>query len=71
MRSLSLLSPLDCADGQAHAKHSQQSVVGTSDSIMVGYDYDAGKSCAWHPQLVDLLVERGAEKVESGGKAKL
>ncbi|KAL7340923.1 hypothetical protein BJY59DRAFT_720191 [Rhodotorula toruloides] len=51
--------------------YAQQTVVGTSDSVMVGYDYDAGKSCAWSPQLVDLLVERGAEKVESGGKAKL
>ncbi|BGP67181.1 hypothetical protein NBRC10513v2_000499 [Rhodotorula toruloides] len=51
--------------------YAQQTVVGTSDSVMVGYDYDAGKSCAWSPQLVELLVERGAEKVESSGKAKL
>ncbi|BGP28776.1 hypothetical protein JCM10296v2_000512 [Rhodotorula toruloides] len=51
--------------------YAQQTVVGTSDSVMVGYDYDAGKSCAWSSQLVDLLVERGAEKVESSAKAKL
>ncbi|GAA5903253.1 hypothetical protein JCM8208_002253 [Rhodotorula glutinis] len=49
--------------------YAQQRVVGTSDSVVVSYDYDNGRSCAWPASLLDLLVERGAERLESG-KAK-
>ncbi|GAA5838449.1 hypothetical protein JCM9279_003246 [Rhodotorula babjevae] len=52
--------------------YAQQRVVGTSDSVVVSYDYDHGRSCAWPTSLVELVVERGAERLESGkGKAKL
>jgi len=32
----------------------------------VSYDYDNGRSCAWPTSLVELVVERGAERLESG-----
>ncbi|GAA5980964.1 hypothetical protein JCM10908_003932 [Rhodotorula pacifica] len=51
--------------------YSQQAVVGESDSVMVAYDYDATKSCEWDPELIRLLVERGAEHKQKGGEAKL
>ncbi|BGP36521.1 hypothetical protein JCM10450v2_000418 [Rhodotorula kratochvilovae] len=52
--------------------YAQRAVVGTSDSVTVSFDYDAGKSCPWPAAFVDLLVERGAERLEAGGaKAKL
>lgn len=38
---------------------------------MVAYDYDATKSCEWDPELIRLLVERGAEQKQKGGEAKL
>lgn len=49
----------------------QQAVVGKSDAIVVSYDYDAGKSCAWPTPMLELLVERGAERIESKPKTKL
>ncbi|TNY20299.1 HotDog domain-containing protein [Rhodotorula diobovata] len=54
--------------------YDQQCVVGTSDSVVVSYDYDHGKSTPWPTSLVDLVVKRGAERLESGagrGEAKL
>ncbi|KPV78262.1 uncharacterized protein RHOBADRAFT_40810 [Rhodotorula graminis WP1] len=45
--------------------YAQQCVVGTSDSVVVSYDYDNGRSCPWPTSLVDLVVERGAERLES------
>lgn len=39
---------------------------------MVSYDYNAGKSCEWHPDLIKLLGEKGADvKQKKGGAAKL
>ncbi|GJN92261.1 hypothetical protein Rhopal_005291-T1 [Rhodotorula paludigena] len=51
--------------------YAQQAVVGKSDAIVVSYDYDAGKSCAWPTPMLELLVERGAERIESKPKTKL
>ncbi|GAA6053360.1 hypothetical protein JCM3770_004130 [Rhodotorula araucariae] len=52
--------------------YAQQGVVGTSDSVTVSFDYDVGKSCAWPAAFIDLLVERGAERLEaSASQAKL
>jgi hypothetical protein len=59
------------ADGPPILLDSQQAVVGESDSVMVAYDYDATKSCEWDPELIRLLVERGAEQKQKGGEAKL
>ncbi|GAA5997402.1 acyl-CoA thioesterase [Rhodotorula paludigena] len=51
--------------------YAQQAVVGKSDAIVVSYDYDAGKSCAWPTPMLELLVERGAERIGSKPKIKL
>ncbi|BGP52712.1 hypothetical protein JCM8202v2_000268 [Rhodotorula sphaerocarpa] len=52
--------------------YAQQAVVGESDCLMVSYDYNAGKSCEWHPDLIKLLGEKGADvKQKKGGAAKL
>ncbi|BGP36522.1 hypothetical protein JCM10449v2_000423 [Rhodotorula kratochvilovae] len=55
--------------------YAQQAPVGTGEGVLFAYDYDAGKSCEWGEELVELMVQRGAKRVgfegKEGGKAKL
>ncbi|GAA6053357.1 hypothetical protein JCM3770_004129 [Rhodotorula araucariae] len=56
--------------------YAQQQPVGTGEGVLFAYDYDAGKSAEWPQELVELMVQRGAEKVgfegqKAGSKAKL
>ncbi|GAA5945700.1 hypothetical protein JCM10213_004863 [Rhodosporidiobolus nylandii] len=50
--------------------YSQKAVVGTSEAVMVSYDYTAGKTVDFPQEVLDELQRAGAEKVESA-KAKL
>ncbi|GAA5969207.1 hypothetical protein JCM11641_007509 [Rhodosporidiobolus odoratus] len=68
-RPLSYSSKKMILEGQIYS-FTQQKVVGTSQAVMVSYDYEQGRSTE-HPETVlEALIKTGAKR-EEGSKAKL
>ena len=53
-----------------HAIYSydQARLVGKGECVLVAYDYDFLKSTEWPSQVIKLVEERGAKKVDSSSK---